>query len=153
MAPERIDPPDRANPVYDIRADVWSLGLTLVELATGEYPYKKCQNEFEVMSTILYQDAPTDKLDNGRFSNNFRLFVNKCLAKDVNKRPKYNILLQDPLVLQYKDPEMEVDVSGWFRRVMSEASRHEALTPESRCTSASTTPTATSNSITSINTS
>lgn len=30
MAPERIDPPDPAFPRYDIRADVWSLGISLV---------------------------------------------------------------------------------------------------------------------------
>jgi len=34
MAPERIDPPNPNKPDYDIRADVWSLGITLVELVT-----------------------------------------------------------------------------------------------------------------------
>lgn len=162
MAPERIDPPDRTNPVYDIRADVWSLGLTLVELATGEYPYKKCKNEFEVMSTILYQDAPVDKLEQqpGQFTKNFKLFIKKCLEKDVSKRPKYNILLQDPFILEYKDPDMEVDVRAWFGRVIMEADSRD-LTPVAsmcnlsivnhECDSTSTTPTATSNSIISMN--
>ena len=31
--PERIDPPDPINPDYDVRADVWSLGITLVRRA------------------------------------------------------------------------------------------------------------------------
>lgn len=35
MAPERIDPPDPAFPRYDIRADVWSLGISLVSQARG----------------------------------------------------------------------------------------------------------------------
>lgn len=35
MAPERIQPPDPTKPDYDIRADVWSLGVTLVCMANG----------------------------------------------------------------------------------------------------------------------
>jgi mitogen-activated protein kinase kinase 7 len=115
MAPERIDPADPTNPIYDIRADVWSLGITLVELATGEYPYKHCNTEFEVMSTILTCDAP--QLVGAKFSDNFKSFVNQCLIKDVKKRPKYNILLKHPFVQHYK--KTDVDVKAWFKQVTS----------------------------------
>jgi len=54
MSPERIDPPDPLKPDYDIRADVWSLGLSLVELATGEFPYKNCTTDFEARATLFY---------------------------------------------------------------------------------------------------
>lgn len=91
LAPERIEPQDKAHPNYDIRADVWSLGITLVELATGKYPYKHCTSDFEVMSTILKDDSPC--LNGDLWTDNFKRFVQKCLIKDVNKRPKYNILL------------------------------------------------------------
>ena len=37
LQPERIDPPDPSNPDYDVRADVWSLGISLVSESVPEY--------------------------------------------------------------------------------------------------------------------
>ena len=48
MAPERIDP-QRARG-YDVRSDVWSLGITLIELATGKFPYPKWNSVFEQLT-------------------------------------------------------------------------------------------------------
>lgn len=71
--PERIDPKKRE---YDIRADVWSLGITLVELATGSFPYKGCNTDFEVLTRVLESDPPSLPIDKG-FSIEFQTFVRK----------------------------------------------------------------------------
>ncbi|KAG5678950.1 hypothetical protein PVAND_008569 [Polypedilum vanderplanki] len=116
MAPERIDP---KKPEYDIRADVWSLGITLVELATGAYPYKDCKTDFEVLTKVLDSEPPSLPDDQG-FSEDFKDFVKRCLTKDYKQRPKYNQLLEHPF-LNNPDPQKLVNVSAWFHAVTKEA--------------------------------
>ncbi|XP_038234462.1 dual specificity mitogen-activated protein kinase kinase 7 isoform X3 [Dermochelys coriacea] len=116
MAPERIDPPDPTKPDYDIRADVWSLGISLVELATGQFPYKNCKTDFEVLTKVLQEDPPLLPNNMG-FSVDFQSFVKDCLTKDHRKRPKYNKLLEHNFIKRYET--LEVDVASWFKDVMA----------------------------------
>lgn len=117
MAPERIDPPDPMNPDYDVRADVWSLGITLVELATGEFPYSNCSTEFEVLSRVMSEDPPL--LPRQGFSTNFYSFVKACLIKDYRYRPKYNTLLKHPFILGYE--QQEVNLAGWLAAALEDS--------------------------------
>uniref|UniRef100_W6NVQ9 mitogen-activated protein kinase kinase n=1 Tax=Haemonchus contortus TaxID=6289 RepID=W6NVQ9_HAECO len=57
MAPERFDP--RFNSDYDIRSDVWSVGISLVEIATGRYPYSHIDSEFAILAAIVRDPSPT----------------------------------------------------------------------------------------------
>ncbi|XP_004865437.1 dual specificity mitogen-activated protein kinase kinase 7 isoform X7 [Heterocephalus glaber] len=116
MAPERIDPPDPTKPDYDIRADVWSLGISLVELATGQFPYKNCKTDFEVLTKVLQEEPPLLPGHMG-FSGDFQSFVRDCLTKDHRKRPKYNKLLEHSFIKRYE--MLEVDVASWFKDVMA----------------------------------
>ena len=59
MAPERINP-DNAGDSYDIRADVWSLGISLYELATGKFPYM-ITDVFTLVSKIVEGEPPSLK--------------------------------------------------------------------------------------------
>ena len=112
MAPERINPPNPKNPDYDIRADVWSLGITLVELATGQFPYRDCKTEFEVLTKVIQEEPPSLPPE---FSPEFRKFVQDCLLKNYKIRPKYKKLLEHPFIVKYID--MKVDVGAWYSRV------------------------------------
>ncbi|KAJ2946690.1 hypothetical protein O0L34_g12750 [Tuta absoluta] len=111
MAPERIDPPDPTRPDYDIRADVWSLGISLVELATGVFPYRDCNNDFEVLTRVISDDPP--KLpENSNFTPEFKSFVSQCLTKNYRQRPKYAKLLEHPFVV--KSARNSVSVGAWY---------------------------------------
>jgi serine/threonine protein kinase len=100
--------------------DVWSLGITLVELATGAYPYKDCKTDFEVLTKVLDSDPPSLPDDQG-FSEDFKDFIKRCLTKDYKQRPKYNQLLEHPFLKNTQDPQKLVNVSSWFHAVTKEA--------------------------------
>ncbi|QQP49330.1 Uncharacterized protein FKW44_009963, partial [Caligus rogercresseyi] len=109
MAPERIDP-QRARG-YDVRSDVWSLGITLLELATGTFPYPKWNSVFEQLQQVVHGDPPRLSEQDGDFSPQFLEFVNTCLIKEDRKRPKYDKLLTFPFITNSQ--KEEVDVAGY----------------------------------------
>ncbi|XP_050417278.1 dual specificity mitogen-activated protein kinase kinase 7 [Patella vulgata] len=115
MAPERIDPPDPTKPDYDIRADVWSLGISLVELATGEFPYRNCKTDFEVLTKVLEEDPPLLPAADD-FSFEFQSFVTECLTKDYKKRPKYKKLLDHQFIKRYT--KQHVNVAAWYAETL-----------------------------------
>ncbi|KAH7727928.1 CBN-MEK-1 protein [Aphelenchoides avenae] len=118
LAPERV----RRQP-YDIRSDVWSLGITLIHLATGKSPYDPSMNPFQLMAHIDSQEPP--RLDDGGgFSPEFRDFVGLCLQKELNYRPKYKELLQHPFLQRVH--EQNVDVGLWFTNPEEYASKRYA---------------------------
>lgn len=88
--PERIDP-KKSSGGYDIRSDVWSLGISLTELATGKFPYPRWNSMFEQLQQVVAGDPP--RLEDPNLSAHCREFVNLCLTKEVKDRPKYNKLL------------------------------------------------------------
>jgi len=88
MAPEIISGADG----YDYKADVWSFGISAIELAQGKAPYHG-QNKFEIMRKI--QMNPPQKLkDPSKWSDEFVSFIKSCLVKDPNKRPSAEQLLK-----------------------------------------------------------
>lgn len=108
MAPERIDP-QRARG-YDVRSDVWSLGITLMEVATGHFPYPKWSSVFEQLYQVVQGDPPrlTPTHNANTFTAEFVDFVNTCLMKDETLRPKYNKLLQHPFIINGEKEEVDV---------------------------------------------
>ncbi|KAK8850437.1 hypothetical protein IAR55_004355 [Kwoniella newhampshirensis] len=111
MAPERIKSETvNQNPTYTVSSDVWSVGLSIVELAKGCYPYppETFANVFAQLTAIVNGAAPT--LPKG-YSDDANDFVAKCLQKDPNRRPTYGELLQHPFLVA--DIDAEVDMVGW----------------------------------------
>uniref|UniRef100_A0A1I7XYV6 mitogen-activated protein kinase kinase n=1 Tax=Steinernema glaseri TaxID=37863 RepID=A0A1I7XYV6_9BILA len=100
MPPERIEGDSKDS--YDVRADVWSLGITLIEIATGSHPYAKWRTPFDQLRQVVNEPPPTVPQELG-FSHEFHDFVSGCLTKTVHERPKYQQLLQHPFITATDD--------------------------------------------------
>jgi len=116
LAPERIQTESGSSIGYDVRADVWSLGITLLQLATGIYPYEYIRQmshgQLELMLKIKHEPAPTLPND-GCFSTEFREFISYCLTKEMANRPKFKDLLETHFLI--KAANSDVDVGSWYQ--------------------------------------
>jgi serine/threonine protein kinase len=91
MAPEVIE-----EARYDGRADVWSLGITVIEMAETLPPYA-AEHPMRVLFMIARQPPPTLS-DAHRWSSRMVAFVARCVTKQFADRPTAGALRSDPFV-------------------------------------------------------
>lgn len=96
MAPEVILCETVKDTPYSYKADIWSLGITLIEFAQIEPP----NHEMHPMRVLIkIQKADPPHLDDVRkWSKTFQDFLRLCLTKDPEKRPTVEELLQHPFL-------------------------------------------------------
>ena len=113
MAPERINPDTKG---YTAKSDVWSLGVSLYELATGDCPFPCKAAYFKLMQIIVHSPSPrlSETGPDARFSSAFRDFVAKCLTKEEGKRPNFQELLQHEFLVNFNPDETRSECSEFL---------------------------------------
>ncbi|CAH8831182.1 unnamed protein product [Trichobilharzia szidati] len=90
LAPERVSCGSAKS--CGVKSDVWSLGLSIYELATGTNPYEPPRDPVDAFNQIVNRDPPSLSGDLP-YSNHLRDFLNMCLIKEVGERADYSDLL------------------------------------------------------------
>uniref|UniRef100_A0A8C7I8J4 non-specific serine/threonine protein kinase n=1 Tax=Oncorhynchus kisutch TaxID=8019 RepID=A0A8C7I8J4_ONCKI len=100
MAPEVVMCETMKDAPYDYKADIWSLGITLIELAQIEPPHHEL-NPMRVLLKIAKSEPPTLEQPS-KWSREFKDFLKKSLDKNPESRPDAAQLLEHPFVCSVK---------------------------------------------------
>ncbi|KXG40350.1 serine/threonine-protein kinase OSR1-like isoform X2 [Sorghum bicolor] len=104
MAPEVLQP----GTGYNFKADIWSFGITALELAHGHAPFSKYPPMKVLLMTLQNAPPGLDYDRDKRFSKSFKEMVAMCLVKDQTKRPTAEKLLKHSFFKNVKPPELTV---------------------------------------------
>ncbi|XP_069828419.1 serine/threonine-protein kinase 10 [Dendropsophus ebraccatus] len=96
MAPEVVMCETMKDAPYDYKADIWSLGITLIEMAQIEPPHHEL-NPMRVLLKIAKSEPPTLSSPS-KWSQEFRDFLKKALDKNPETRPSAVKLLEHPFM-------------------------------------------------------
>ncbi|KAG4306064.1 hypothetical protein PORY_000052 [Pneumocystis oryctolagi] len=118
MAPERIK-----GEAYNVTSDIWSLGLTLMEISQNRFPFPpeeerplmpiELLNYIVNISNLELADEPINKI---KWSNDFKHFLKVCLERDGTKRPNSQQMLEHPWII--KCTTIKIDMEKWIKQIL-----------------------------------
>ncbi|KAK1601866.1 hypothetical protein QYE76_008382 [Lolium multiflorum] len=127
MAPEVV----MNNKGYSLAVDIWSLGCTIIEMATGRHPWHPYEDVPALFKIANSKDAPEIPLSISKEGNDF---LNLCLMRDPAQRPSATQLLGHPFVHDHQAIRVEKCRATLLSNGLStpvEAARHKKSNRES----------------------
>uniref|UniRef100_A0A8C2U5G1 non-specific serine/threonine protein kinase n=1 Tax=Coturnix japonica TaxID=93934 RepID=A0A8C2U5G1_COTJA len=95
MAPEVIACDENPDATYDFKSDLWSLGITAIEMAEGAPPL--CDMH-PMRALFLIPRNPPPRLKSKKWSKKFQSFIESCLVKNHSQRPTTEQLMKHPFI-------------------------------------------------------
>jgi len=120
MAPEVIACDENPDATYDNRSDLWSLGITAIEMAEAQPPL--CDMH-PMRALFLIPRNPPPRLKSKRWSSKFKNFIETVLVKDYHQRPYTDQLLKHPFV---RDQPTERQVRIQLKDHLDRVKKHKA---------------------------
>ncbi|XP_038974166.1 serine/threonine-protein kinase BLUS1-like [Phoenix dactylifera] len=90
---------------YDFKADIWSFGITALELAHGHAPFSKYPPIKVFVMTLQNAPPGLDYERDRKFSRSFKQMIAMCLVKDPSRRPSAQKLLKQPFFKQARSQD------------------------------------------------
>lgn len=124
MSPERIQ-----GNAYSYDSDVWSFGITMLELATARFPYPHEHPDgrrlsfWDLLDAIVESPPPEAP---AHFSRDFHSFIGACLKKEPSQRVSSSELLSHPLLATHGG----LDIAGWLCSALAKLPPREDLEPD-----------------------
>uniref|UniRef100_A0A672Z5H8 non-specific serine/threonine protein kinase n=1 Tax=Sphaeramia orbicularis TaxID=375764 RepID=A0A672Z5H8_9TELE len=97
MAPEVIACDENPDATYDYRSDLWSCGITAIEMAEGA-PRESLCDMHPMRALFLIPRNPPPRLKSKKWSKKFFSFIESCLVKNYTQRPPTEQLLKHPFI-------------------------------------------------------
>lgn len=101
MAPEVIATDNQADAWYDQRSDVWSMGITAIEIAEGEPPLSDLHPMRALF--LIPKNKPSQLKEKRKWSNDLSNFIAVCLTKDFEQRPTAREMLKHNFVTKLNE--------------------------------------------------
>merc|ERR1719278_922639 len=120
MAPEVIACDENPDATYDNRSDLWSLGITAIEMAEAQPPL--CDMH-PMRALFLIPRNPPPRLKSKRWNSKFKNFIETTLVKDYHQRPYTEQLLKHPFV---RDQPTERQVRIQLKDHLDRMKKHKA---------------------------
>ena len=120
MAPERV-----SSDEYSIPSEIWSLGMTILEMGLGRYPFQKQDHQasstvrpLDLLQSIVYETPPILPIERG-YSPDFASLIHRCLSKSSAERALPMQFFENPLLARYNNNDINqnrASVADFFNR-------------------------------------